>query len=163
MPRVLITDADAKQLRTFGKIFLGLDIEGNETINQMKSKLQTAGYEHDYIVSAEPEAQQPEGVSRPVSYREVKMPSGEMQKQVCIQIESANMVGGDRPVPVGVNGQAMLIPRGRPVWVPESYEEVLRNAVEDHYDQTDSGLGTPHKSRSYPYSIATPTPSVGTA
>ena len=36
--------------------------------------------------------------------------------------------GDGEPVPVGVNGRIILIPRGEPVWVPEAYLSVLDNA-----------------------------------
>jgi hypothetical protein len=161
LPKVLIEEADAATLRTFAKVYLGLEIDGTETKNVMKSKLKMGGYEQDFVVSEEPQATRVEGADRPSSFRVTRLPNGEEQTQVCIMVEASNAIGGDRPVPVAVNGLTMLIPRGKPVWVPEPYEHALRNAVEDHYDQTDSGLGTPHQSRSYPYSVALPTPQTG--
>ena len=53
---------------------------------------------------------------------------------VVIRIQSQNEPGGEQPVPVGVNGSVMLIPRDQDARIPRSYYEVLKNAVVDRYE-----------------------------
>lgn len=158
MARKLITEASAAELRDFASLFLGLEIEGSENSNVMKAKLTAAGYGMDSI--AIPEKPIPaDAAARPGSYRTFQKPDGTMQEQVCVVVQKGPENGGDRPVPVSIIAQGygtMLVPRGEPVWIPIEYEEVLRNAVEFVYAETQTGLGDPYSRHSYPYSIALP-------
>lgn len=87
------------------------------------------------------------------SVRMMKTNTGREEKHYCITVAVAEGEGGDRPVVTRVNGVNFLIPRGKPVWVPERYVEALQNAVRDVYEPTQNGLGEPRKVHSYPFSI----------
>ena len=49
--------------------------------------------------------------------------------------------GDGEPLPVGVNGRILLIPRGEPVWVPEAFVGVLDNAVHSKLDKHNDLIG----------------------
>jgi hypothetical protein len=74
-------------------------------------------------------------------------------EKVKILIARTEDAGGDEPVPVGVNGPIMLVPRGEPVEIPYAYYEVLKNAVKDIYDPLpDGGMNpVPRKVPAYPF------------
>jgi hypothetical protein len=79
-----------------------------------------------------------------------------------ILIQAREDMGGDRPLFVSVNGSGMLIPRGEAVDVPDPYAEVLKNAVEVHYEQKTGDEGeiiyVPRHVPRFPMSIMGPTP-----
>lgn len=54
-----------------------------------------------------------------------------------IRIESTETPGGSEPVPVGVNGSALWIPRDKPCIVAQRYVEVLQRAKQSVYDPVD--------------------------
>ena len=49
--------------------------------------------------------------------------------------------GDGEPLPVGVNGRVIFIPRGEPVWVPEKFVHVLDNAVHSKLDEHNDLIG----------------------
>ncbi len=57
---------------------------------------------------------------------------------VKITIAEMEGAGGKRPVPVGVNGVIMLVPRGRPVDIPYRYYEALSHAVKTMHEQDET-------------------------
>lgn len=57
------------------------------------------------------------------------------RRMIKINIMKTDRDGGDRDVPVGVNGKLYLIQRGVDVEVPAEVVEVLRNAVETRWEQ----------------------------
>ena len=64
--------------------------------------------------------------------------------------------GGDRPVPVGVNGNVMFIPRGKDCDVPLEHGQALLHAIEYHYEQNpdiEGGLMDPIHVSAYPVSF----------
>lgn len=70
-----------------------------------------------------------------------------------INIPTEKGEGGERPLTPNVGGRGMLIPRGRPVWVPEEFVEVLRNAIQMHLEPMDDGdLAQRHVQR-FPFAL----------
>lgn len=55
--------------------------------------------------------------------------------KVVIHIPKQTGPGGERHVPVSVNGRLMLIPRGKNVEVPYRYYEALLNAMETRFEE----------------------------
>ena len=158
MDRINITDATPAQLRDFGASVLGLELTGRETHAMMVSKLAEVGYGVETITLTPPLVI-PSGNPKPDEPFTTRMrDDGIKEVRIIVQVQDKD--GGDRPVPVSVNGRAMIIPRGKPVWVPESYVEVLNHAVEyvypEYVGQTDSmgGLAQPRQVKSYPFSYA---------
>lgn len=153
-----ISEATAAELREFAKISLGLDgISDTDGIPAVIGKMAAAGYNLPTIT-----IQNPDLVVTP---RDEDSPSGARREvngrtEIRIQIHKSEKAGGSRDVPVGVNGKMFMIPRGKPVWVPEAYVEALKNAVELHYPPYDEstdrfgGLKEPEMVQSYAFSYA---------
>ncbi len=149
--RVSIEQASAGDLRAFASITFGLELNGTENKLTMISKLKTVGYDLDDIPLIGDLTPGPAPVSSDGKMPTIKNDKGEECCKILIQVEDKD--GGDEPVPVGVNGVLMYIPRGEPVLVPVAYVEVLNNAVQLIYEPTESGLKAPRQVTSYPHSL----------
>ncbi|MEO5368526.1 MAG: hypothetical protein H7833_00460 [Magnetococcus sp. DMHC-1] len=78
--------------------------------------------------------------------------------KITITIQPAPDKNGNRPVPVGVNGSIMLIPRGKKVEVPAPYVEVLSNARQTVVEMDpDTGNVTESDILAYPFTVHSPT------
>lgn len=81
------------------------------------------------------------------------------KRRVKIHIMKTDKDGGDRDVPVGVNGKIYLIQRGVDVEVPVEVVEVLKNAIETRWEQRkdpDNPLRSQmirRDTHAYPFSI----------
>lgn len=76
--------------------------------------------------------------------------------KVVIHIPKQAGPGGERHVPVAVNGRLMLIPRAQNVEIPYRFYEALRNAVETRYEEVPAKGDQPSYLRpievlSYPF------------
>ncbi len=156
--RIKIADATPAQLREFGTNTLGLELHGRETAAMMTAKFAEVGYNVDDFAPQAPTVVPSGGPNGDVAFNTRIRADG--VKEILINIHIQDKAGGDKPVPVGVNGKIMLIERGTPSWVPESYVEALDHAEEDVYDEYQGGtgnLGGLNKARkvlSYPFSYA---------
>ncbi len=159
--RVEVEDATADQLRTFASQVLGIEIGGRENKPTMIGKMAEVGYAMSFI-NLPPSAPAPSGgpSQRGAFNTRVSDKVGEdgnLVKEIRIILHTKDEPGGDRAVPVSVNGKSMLIPRGTEEWVPEHFVEALDHAEEDIYDEYSEGLGglkKPRTVKSYPYSYA---------
>lgn len=75
-----------------------------------------------------------------------------------ILIPMQNEPGGREPVSLGVNGRAILVPRGKKVQLAAKYVHDLENALEDRYEQVkDDAIGKTEmvktKVHRYPYQL----------
>ena len=61
--------------------------------------------------------------------------------KVKLIIHTTTEAGGKDPVPIGVNGRVMLVPRGKEVEIPHAYFEVLKNAKRFDYEPGPEGYG----------------------
>ncbi len=158
MERIKIADATPAQLREFGTNTLGLELHGRETAAMMAAKFAEVGYNVDDIGLQEATVVPSGGPNGDVAFN--TRIRGDGVKEILINIHVQDKDGGDEPVPVGVNGKLMLIERGVPSWVPESYVGVLNNAVEYVYEEYQGGTGNlgglskPREVLSYPFSYA---------
>ena len=156
--RIKIADATPAQLREFGANTLGLELHGRETAQMMMGKFAEVGYNVDDIALQAPTVVPSGGPNGDVAFNTRIRNDG--VKEIRIVIHTQDKPGGEDPVQVGVNGKLMLIPRGEPQWVPESYVEVLNNAVEYVYAEYQGGTGNlgglqkPREVKSYPFSHA---------
>jgi len=112
-----------------------------------------SAWDRDIPVTGDPESGDLAGDQPvPVRDRHLPPPSGKVRINIGIQEEA----GGNEPVPVGVNGKIMLIPRGKDVDIPESYLEALQHAVTYKYDSLPDGMGinpVPREVQLYPFQI----------
>jgi hypothetical protein len=156
-----ITEATVGELRDFAIIDMGLDdVKPGDKRETIIAKLAQAGYNIPTITIANPEAViAPKEASAIGGQRRPGKNPGDPD-DIRIMLHKTDKAGGSRPVPVGVNGRIMLIPRGEQVWVPEPYVQVLKNAVELQYPPYDSdgdflgGLKEPEEVPAYPFSYA---------
>lgn len=149
-----IADATEAQLRTFAETYLGISIAYNAKLETIRAKVSEAWSKPEIMVQDESavENQTMAGAPpRPVT-KDQQPPS---KDKVRLIIQRTDDAGGDEPVPVGVNGRVMLIPRGEEVDVPVSYFEVLKNAITHRYESLkDGGINPiPRKVPLYPYQI----------
>lgn len=84
--------------------------------------------------------------------------SSEGDPKVTIHIPRQSGPGGDRHVPVSVNGRLMLIPRARNVEIPYRYYEALNNAIEARYEEVPARGDQPADMKrtdvhSYPFHV----------
>lgn len=83
----------------------------------------------------------------------------EADGRIAIVIHKTGEQGGDRAVPVGVNGRMYLIKRGEEVRVPAAVVEVLKNAVETKYEwrpdptKPNGGEMVARDAQAYPFSV----------
>lgn len=161
MQKVIIDEATEDQLRSFALTVLGLDIDGRTKSREaLMARITEAGWAQAHIIV--PEEVQP-GPARNVGGARNTRPGksyvldGETVEEtdVRIMVHTKDGPGGERPVPVAVNGSLMLIPRGQEVWVPSRYVEALEHAEEYAYEEYRDGTGglkAPRRVKAYPFS-----------
>lgn len=150
---VPLAKATAEQLRTFAENYLGISPDANARVDQLRAQVQAA-WGKDSIIVAPAAGQEPEAPAgsppRPVTAAQQPPPKGKVK----IHIPMTDRPGGREPVPVSVNGRAMLIPRGEECEIPYAYYEVLKNAVElQYYEMPGGGLSQPQAVQAIPYSV----------
>lgn len=163
---VSVQEARPEQLREFLTVVKGVECTGKENSAALKTMLQGVGWMEDFITVADtrtlsgmPNDGTPQIQRRPASPERLNE-NKEVIHEVRIQLQTTDKEGGDQPVPVGLNGMVMLVPRGRPVWVREEYVEILKASTElvyPEYDQEKNllgGLGEPREVMSYPFAYA---------
>ena len=152
MKLIPISDATEAQLRTFAQETLGIEIKSSASKAKVLVAVQAA-WDRDIPVMEEPVMGELAGDQPvPVRDRHLPPPAGKVRINIGIQ-ENA---GGSDPVPVGVNGKVMLIPRGKDVDIPESYLEALSHAITYKYDSLPDGMGinpVPREVQLYPFQI----------
>lgn len=161
--KIAVSEATLPQLKAFATTVLGLEVARNATQDIVIGKIREAGYNLDHITVFEEvtpsQRGRTEGSDAKASARVVKTgQDGRERVYYRILIPNEEKPGGEEPVPVGVNGRSMFIPRGQPVEVPEEYVEVLENAEAYVYEPYDGnglgGLKPPRAVKSYPFSYA---------
>ena len=150
--QIEIAKATHPELLTFARDTLGLNLPPNTKIETLRARITTA-WDKDYITvpeetaSAEPQQLGPK--PQPATADQKGPKSGKVRIVITVTEEA----GGNEPVPVGVNGKVMLIPRGEEVDIPESYFEVLQHAIAHKYDALpDGGMNpVPREVPLYPF------------
>jgi hypothetical protein len=117
MKTIAIGEASAAQLAEFASSHLGV-LGASATVgkDRLLEIIREVGHEGDTIQVFE-EKKPRKAVSAPDHERKVR-----------IHIAVAEGTAGSQPVPVGVNGILMLIPRGKDVEIPWRYLHALQNA-----------------------------------
>lgn len=146
-----IEDATTQELREFAQISLGLEIEGTENRNVVLSRMREAGYDPENPKFRVAIMTRPDPAPAQMKDGSTEERNGRIYRRITLHAGPGE--GGDRPVPVRVNGKTMLIPRGKPCMVPEEYVEAIRNAQETVYEMTGTGIINPREVPSYPHAI----------
>jgi len=122
--RVPISMLSATALADYVTANMGLDVKAQMGITAIKAKMALAGFQTDTI-DLDDGKDEPE-IKR-VEPKRVRHTPG--KRMVQLRIEPSDKPGGNEPVYSNVNGQAILIPRGKTVWVDFKYYHALGNAV----------------------------------
>lgn len=156
-----IEEANLAELREFARTILQIEMHNRETAQQMRAKIKEAGYHADKITIFDATSAEATKERRDAGGRHVFKKTDEhgREREYCrILIPNQDKPGGEEPVPVGVNGRVMYVPRGEPHDVPVEYVEALENAVEFIYEPYDGnglgGLKPPRTVKSYPFQYA---------
>lgn len=142
--KIPLAQASEEQLRVFAETHLGIVIPPGSKIEALRAKVAAAWNKDEIVIQDDAPKSQSEG-------RRAAHVSANGKVKLIIQ--RTDDAGGDEPVPVGVNGRVMLVPRGEEVEIPQPYFEVLKNAVKHIYEPLkDGGINPiPRKVAMYPY------------
>lgn len=135
--KIQLTEATTEQLRTFAQKTLGIPIHPNTKHEKVLAQVQAAYHQAEFTVE-EPDAPtaQDGAPPRPATAAQAAPPSDKVR----IRINITEEPGGSEPVPVGVNGSVMLIPRDKDVEIPRPYYEALMHAEKHQYEMMPDGL-----------------------
>lgn len=162
--QVPLSEAKAQEMRAFAKSHLGISFKFGERSENMRAQI-SAAWDKPHILVEDGSGETAEELQEGVPPPKAKPPTVELGKgvfgkapKIPIMISISEEAGGDEPVPVSVNGIAMLIPRGQRVEVPEPYVEALRHAIMTRYEQVDvDGHGhmqmVPREVPAYPFQV----------
>lgn len=136
MASIPVAEATKKQLRHYAKEIMQLDgVTNFMNEEQLLTKIREGGFEGD-VLEFPDDANDPPATTTPKEPDEAEEPkqATATRERRYITIQIAETDNDARPVPVSVNGVAMLIERGVPSRVPEEYVEALKNATRTKYD-----------------------------
>lgn len=152
MKLIPIDEATEAQLREFAADTLGIEIKVNAKVEQVRAQVEQAWDRDIPVTEASPKPTL--AGDQPVAVTDDQNPAEKGKVRINIGIQET--AGGNDPVPVGVNGRIMLIPRGKNVDIPEAYLEALTHAVTFKYDTGPDGIGmnpVPREVQLYPFQI----------
>lgn len=149
--KIALSEASEAQLRAFALAYLGIGFPHNAKAETMRARIRSAWSEEKIRVDIADEPSAPAVMSAAPQPGRPDQDPGEA-RSVKIIVQRTDDPGGDEPIPVGVNGRVMLVPRGEEVEIPEPYYEVLAHAVTHRYEALpDGGLSEePRKVPMYP-------------
>lgn len=153
-----VAEATVDQLRQFATENLGLDIHHNTGEKGLRAKIaqvwprETIRLLADDKLEHDHEGAPPHQAGPPLAEKHIEVTAKD-DKEVTLILQIVDEPGGEQPVPLGVNGRVMLVPRGKEVTIPHRYFEVLKNAIKHVYDpMPDGGMNPiPRKVSSYPF------------
>jgi hypothetical protein len=142
MKTININEATGPQLVWFAQNALNIEgIRPNMSKAEMIAKIRAVGYDKDTIEVEQVEEAKPKALA------------ADSRETVRIVIPGSDTPGGSDPVPVSVNGSAMLIPRDEECEIPYPFYEALKNAVRQVYTPLpDGGISAPKNVPAYPFS-----------
>lgn len=142
-----LSEATRDQLLHFAEVHLGINLGPNKQNvkpETLMSKIRQAGHEEVVVAVANADADQvaeemaqvdQRAMQRTESKRAIGGASSKGDPVIKILIPEEDKRGGDRPVPVTVNGTTILLPRARPIDVAYRYYLALENAKQTLFDQ----------------------------
>lgn len=151
--QVLLNDATLEQLRGFATNYLGLELAPTLNTDNVRAKI-TAAWPQPFILvpdtnpptSIESASSPPAPPTAPGEVPGAPLLAGRQTVRpdagkVRISIARQEGPGGADPVPVGVNGKIMVIPRDEDCDIPYPYYEALSHAIKKVYDPMPDGNG----------------------
>lgn len=159
--KIPINEATTAQLRDFASLHLGLDIRPSAKHETVLARVQSAWDKEEIIVYGETEDERQSGPKpEPVTEEQRQKMRQQGDGKIRLLIGVTEEPGGEEPVPVGINGRVMLIPRDKEVAVPLPYFRALEQAITFKYIQqvdergNDAGLNpAPRKVPLYPFQL----------
>jgi hypothetical protein len=155
---VPLADATLAQLRAFALTHLQLDVPKTANRDMLIGKISQAWDKPEIPVAAETLEAKPEGKApRPANKKQADPTDTDSKKDpmIRIYINISETKGGSDPIPVGVNGRVMLVPRGKEIDVPSRYVHALKNAKTLVYGNDEKGRfdPTPREVPAYPFQV----------
>lgn len=152
MTRVPIAAASDEQLRAF------CDVQQLELDNDTRSGMLAAlgvVWGHDFILVSENEAASDQTASAfPTPQQAIPAGVAKDDPIWLIEIGETDMPGGKDPVPVSVNGRALVLQRNMRIPLPHRYKLALDHAVRETVDQDERTHEiTTSKVRNYPFQV----------
>lgn len=134
--KIALSEATREQMMAFAESTLGISVPHNIGADTLRARIAETWGKDEITVEDAPEQPAMHGSApNPLSPQQ----SAPGRNKVKLIIHKTDEPGGSEPVPVGVNGKVMLIPRGEPVEIPEDYYHALSNASRLHYDTDENG------------------------
>ena len=147
MKKIPLAEATREQLQHHAEAVAGINLgpnRDNVKRETLISKIQQVG--HEEVMVAEPDASadavaedmaqaDQAAMKRTQGRRAIGGASSRSDPVIQILIPEEDKRGGDRPVPVNVNGTTILLPRAQPIDIAYRYYEALENARQTLYDQ----------------------------
>lgn len=148
--QIPINSASRAQLRAFAE-HLGLKVINFDNEAKIIAKIQASGYEEGHIIAFDPTTKAKDksaAKSSPANGREMPEPLVELT------VHEQQGAGGKRPVFVGVNGKALLIPRNKKVKVKLRYYNALAIAIETKFEYDEEAKANlPSDLPVHPYQV----------
>lgn len=115
--QILLSKANKTQLYNFAKA-MGLEFNQGSDVDSLRELILSAGWSQDVI----PDIKLP-GPARNVDRATNRQIVWNKNGRACfpIMMHTREGKGGDKPVPLAINGVALLAPRGEPVPIPIEY------------------------------------------
>lgn len=174
---IAIAEATDQQLRAYALMFLQLDINKQASTETIIAKIKEAQTHENITIVIEDDGEQ-DGAPPP-SHDEQGKPyitqpltpaadgrlfdnDSSKDPRITINIFEGTGKFGKRPIPVGVNGRTMLLPRNKDINIPYRYYLALKDAVQtevhDEANERDATQidRTSSDVPSYPFSVVLP-------
>jgi hypothetical protein len=149
--QIPIDTATLAQLKVFAT-HLGCTVTRFDNAAKVRKAIADSGYEEAHIIISD--GAPSISASKKAAAGETAKP-GAMDEPMCsIEVHIAQGSGGKRPLFVGVNGKALLIPRGKICEVKLRYLDAIKIAVETKYEYDEEAKANmPLDTPSYSYQI----------
>lgn len=157
--RKSLEEASIGELRSFARLFLGLELPENSQRDHTLAAISQVyqGTDIPILEDAQTQPMHHAGSARNVRKRVDARGNETDVTEVQIELHTSEEPGGNDPVPLSVNGVAILVPRGKPVWIADHYVECLLHAEGAVYAPYTEGLGgledRPRMVKSYTFSF----------
>lgn len=152
MTRIPIAAATDEQLREYCDV-QQLELAEN-TRSAMVAALGVIGHDHILVAEDDVPTQGQAASAAPTPQMAVPAGAGSDDPIWLIEIGETEMPGGKDPVPVSVNGRALVLQRNMRIPLPHRYKIALDHAVRESVDQDmRTSEITTSKVRNYPFQI----------
>ena len=154
MIRIPIARATDAQIRDFCDV---QQLELSKTTRSAMLATLSAAWEHDYLLAPAPDPSEAAGERErvsPTAQQRVSTGLGEDDPKWLVEIGETEMIGGKDPVPVGVNGRAVVLQRNMRIELPHRYKLALDLAIRETVEQDErSHEISTSRVRNYPLTV----------